>query len=47
MAEVKSVHHYDDIFVRFDNLFSGQLLYPTYDPKNIRFECLKAVIDNF
>lgn len=41
------MHDYDGIFNEFDTSFGNQLSVIKYDAKNIRFDCLKEVIDNF
>lgn len=46
IAEVNSIHHYDDIFSKFSSSFEGHFM-EKYDAKNINFECLKEVIDTF
>jgi hypothetical protein len=47
MAETRSVKRYDRIFDRFSSYVNGHLSYQKYDAYNIRFDCLKSVIDNF
>jgi len=49
MAETRSNARYDRIFARFDiYVYENDYSYaPKYDAYNIRFDCLKSVIDNF